>query len=212
MQTVPLQQIQTAKKSIPLRFAAALLIQAGLILIIPAQAVYTHLTGKPIVLETLPVDPYNPLQGYSLTFSFPIANVQTLEKLPGWETIASRIDTQSKPGDGSSMLDRPTTSFYVILQSPDKETQPPQPWKPVAVSDRYPDRLAANQVAIQGVYQQGTVRYGLETYYIPEDQQVPINEQLRQVGQESIKVEAKVGADGQAVPVSFWLDRDRYQF
>ena len=205
-------RIVSIRKSIPLRFAATLLIQAGLIATIPAQAVYTHLTGKPIVLQTLPVDPYNLLQGYHLTFSYQIANLQTLEKLPGWETIAPQLNPQPKAGDSSSTLDLPSTSFYVILQSPDQITQPPQPWKPVAVSDRYPARLEPNQTAIQGIYQQGTVRYGLETYYIPEDQQVDLNQQLQQVGQASIQVEAKVGAKGHSVPLGFWVDQERYQF
>jgi uncharacterized membrane-anchored protein len=212
MHTAPLERIFTARKSIPLRFAATLLVQAGLILAIPAQAVYTHLTGEPIVLQTMPVDPYNPLQGYYLTFRYTIANLQTLETLPGWETIAAQLQPQPRSGDGSSTLDVPTTSFYVILQSPEQVTQPPQPWKPIAVSDRYPDRLEPNQAVIQGIYRQGTVRYGLETYYIPEDQQVELNQQLRQVGQAAIQVEAKVGADGHAVPLGFWVDRERYQF
>lgn len=216
MHTAPLKQliepVQKAQKSVPLRFAAMLLLQAGLILAIPAQAVYTHWTGKPIVLQTLPVDPYNPLQGYHLTFSYAIANLQTLEKLPGWKTIAPRLDPQPKVGDGSSTLDAPATRFYVVLQSPDRSTRPPQPWKPVAVLDRYPDRLESNQVAIQGIYRQGAVRYGLETYYIPEDQQLELNQQLRQLRSGSIQVEAKVGTDGHAVPLGFWVDRDRYQF
>lgn len=212
MPTASLDRIVTARKSIPLRFAATLLLQAGLILTVPAQAVYTHLTGKPIVLQTMPVDPYNLLQGYHLTFSYQIANLETLEQLPGWETIAPQLNPQPKAGDGSSTLDAPITRFFVILQSPDRVTEPPQFWKPVAVSDRYPDRLTPNQTAIQGVYQQGTIRYGLETYYIPEDQQVELNQQLRQVGQASIRVEAKVGANGHSVPLGFWVDRVRYQF
>ena len=52
--------LPTNNKPIPiLRLIVPLLIQAGFILEIPAQPVYTYLTGRTVILQTVPVDPYN---------------------------------------------------------------------------------------------------------------------------------------------------------
>ncbi|NET14750.1 MAG: GDYXXLXY domain-containing protein, partial [Okeania sp. SIO1H6] len=41
------------------RFILPLTVQLALILSIPAQAIYTTITGRTVVLQTVPVDPYD---------------------------------------------------------------------------------------------------------------------------------------------------------
>lgn len=182
-----------------------LLLQTSLILAVPAQAVYTHLTGKTVILQTLPVDPYNLLRGYYVTLSYDISRQETLEKLPGWATVRAQAEQLS----GSSPI-----PFYVILAAPAIPSgQPPQPWKPVAVSPDLPSELPPNQIALKGRLQAGRILYGLEEYYIPEDQRQQINadiaaaqgqgQRLNQVP--PIVVEVKVDAQGRSNPVSFWI-------
>lgn len=197
------------------RFWVPLLVQMALILSVPAQAVYTQLTGRTVVLQTVPVDPYDLLQGYSVALSYNISNLDTLRSLPGWDMLP-------KEADSSSTFLAPEISFYVILQAPPTSgSRLPKPWKPIRVSSTYPTSLAATQVALKGQANYSSVQYGLETYYIPEDQREQINNKISQIQQsrpgtsrqeQSVVVEAKVDAQGQAVPVSIWVGDDNYRF
>ncbi len=207
---------QPSTKPIPVwRFVLPLLIQTGMILAIPAQAVYTHVTGKTVILQTVPVDPYDLLRGYSVILNYDISRVENLKKLPGWEELVKQSpgrDKQYAPlGEG--------TKLYVILagETPTGDGIP-KAWKPVGVSPEYPSSLAANQVVLEGKHRYGSIPYGLETYYIPEDQRNQINDNISQAqrvkpGQEQpIVVEIKVDTTGHAVPISMWVRDRKYQF
>ncbi len=196
------------------RFWVPLLVQMVLILSVPAQAVYTQLTGRTVVLQTVPVDPYDLLQGYSVALSYNISNLDWLRSLPGWDTLP-------KKSDSHSTFLAPETRFYVILEAPQASASLPKPWKPVRVSLTYPASLPANQVALKGRANYSSVEYGLETYYIPEEQREQINDEISQTQQsqpgtsrqeQSVVVETKVDAQGQAVPVSIWVNRHNYRF
>ena len=205
-QLIPDFQINSPlnNKPIPiLRFLIPLLIQAGLILAIPAQSVQTYLTGKTVILQTVPVDPYNILTGYYQILNYDISVQSTLEKLPGSKDVLK---------DGNS--------FYVILQE-EKTTDEkiPKPWKPIRLSEKIPDSLADNQVALKGKYRYGVVTYGLEKYNIPEDQRNKINDNISQAAQSAtqnqpqpIVVEVKIDSQGKAVPISMWVKERNYRF
>lgn len=187
-------------KAIPAwRFAVPLLLQIVLILSVPAQAIYTQLTGTTVLLQTAPVDPYNLFHGYSVRLNYDISNPEHLKTLPGWD----RLTTAS--GDPA-----PGTQFYLVLAAPQSPTKPAYaPWQPVRISRDRPSNLAENQVALQGLIRNSfTVDYGLETYYIPEEQRAEINQALsRQAGEQTqpTVVEVKVDSQGNAVPLSIWV-------
>ena len=192
------------------RFCVPLLFQTALILAVPAQAVYTQLTGKTVILQTVPVDPYELLRGYSQTLRYDISSQNSLRKLPGWRELPK----QQPNGNKLSFIE-PGTRFYVILAQPATPALPELPlaWKPVAVSTKRPSKLPANQVALKGLAKHGLIQYGLETYYIPEDQREQINADLRAARQANptqeqqtppVVMEIKVNAQGDAVPVSLW--------
>ena len=191
-------------KPIPiLRFVVPLLIQAGLILAIPAQPVYTYVTGRTVILQTIPVDPYNILTGYYQILRYDISTESTLKKLPGSKDLL-------KNGN----------SFYVILQELQSTGEGiPQAWKPLRLSQEIPDKLPANQIALKGKYQFGSVKYGLEKYNIPEDQRNQINRNISQArssttqpDKQPIVVEIKVDSQGKAVPISMWVKEQNYRF
>lgn len=196
------------------RFVIPLLIQTGLILGVPVQAIYTHLTGKTVILQTIPVDPYDLMRGYSVRLSYDISRTETLKGLPGWEEIIKQYPGSNKEYDPLAT----GTNLYVILQGEKSDKGIPQAWKPVRVSVEHPTYDAANQIALQGHYQYGSITYGLETYYIPEDQRQHINQdisQARQTGrgqQQPIVVEVRVDAQGKAVPISMWVQNHNYRF
>ncbi len=191
-------------KPIPiLRLVIPLLIQAGLLFAIPAQSAYTYLTGKTVILQTVPVDPYSILTGYYQILSYDISTTSTLEKLPGSKDILK---------DGNS--------FYVILQE-EKSTGKgiPKAWKPLRLSKEIPSALPDNQVALKGKYRYGRVTYGLEKYNIPEDQRNQINNNISQASRSAtqpdkqpIVVEVKVDSQGKSVPISMWVKEQNYRF
>ena len=204
-------QNEETRSPLPLwRFAVPLLLQIGLILVPPAQSVYTHITGKTVILQTIPVDPYDPLRGYSQTLSYDISRLETLKKLPGWQEIRN----QQKNKNVDYLESK--TELYVVLESPpDGAKQPPLAWKPVKVSSSRPTSLPANQIALKGKGAANMIRYGLETYYFPESQQQEINQAIMQAqkGQkQSLVVEIKVNEGGYGVPVSLWVRDRNYRF
>lgn len=176
--------------------------QALLIVAVPARDAYTFVTGKPVTLQTAPVDPYDLLRGYYQTLSYDISRPETLQALPGGELITN--------------IQGQLARFYVVLEAPaQSDAVPPQPWKPVRLSTDRPTDLAPNQVAIAGEWNGWSVSYGLETYYMPEDQRQQINTDISQVQQqtpEAFVVEAKVDASGNAVPISLWVRDRNYRF
>jgi len=196
----PLPPSPTTRRLPGWRLWVPLLFQSLLIIAVPAQDAFTYATGKTIVLQTAPVDPYDLLRGYSQTLGYEISQVETLAKLPGGDLLQS-----SYAGD-----------VYVVLEAPaTANTQPPQAWKPVRVSRDRPGDLSPNQVALKGKSQGWRVIYGLETYYMPEDQREQINTSINQIQQQNRQafvVEVKVDGSGNSVPVSLWIRDRNYQF
>jgi uncharacterized membrane-anchored protein len=204
------------RNSLSLRFWVVLALQIVLILAVPAQAFYTQMNGRSLVLQTVPVDPYSLFQGYSVTLGYDISYVHNLSKLPGWQDVEAKRTTNLKR-DPLSSDETVSNELYVILEAPaDLGSRPPKAWKAVSVTSRRPSNLPANQTALRGRERQRHIRYGLETYFIPEDQREDINQQINQAQGESSNpafvVEAKVGADGNAIPIAIWLKDKRYQF
>jgi uncharacterized membrane-anchored protein len=184
---------------------------------VPAQAVYTHLTGQTVVLQVVPVDPYDLFRGYYVVLSYDISNTENLKALPGWKDIAETISQPGEPVEPGPSLFEAGKGIYVTLQaSENSAVQPPEPWKPIAVSSDRPTNLPSNQVALHGTLRHGRIVYGLETYYIPEDERLAINDQINHLQWASstpdIVVETKVNAQGKAVPLSVWLSDRRYRF
>lgn len=187
------------KRRIPgWRLWLPLLFQSALIVTIPAQNAYTFVTGRTVVLQTAPVDPYDFLRGYSQTLGYEISQVGELRKLPGGDRLKSK-----ESGD-----------LYVVLEAPASSTNPPKPWKPVRISVDRPTNLPANQIALKGYISGLRLSYGLETYYMPEDQRQEINQRINNLRQEpqAFLVEIKVDSSGNAVPVSLWVRDRNYRF
>lgn len=209
-----INQNKSLTKQIPIwRFVLPLTLQLALILSVSAQAIYTHITGRTVILQTAPVDPYYFLRGYYQVLSYDISRKDNLSKLPGWHQFdfetSGRFDGENK------------TNIYVILAEPEKinNSQIPKAWQPIGISSKMPENLPDNQIAIQGKFDGGRVKYGLETYFMPEDRREKINQDIQEV-QDSVNseedipfvIEAKVNSQGKAVPVSLWVRERNYMF
>jgi uncharacterized membrane-anchored protein len=193
-------------------FLLPLLFQTVLVLSIPAQAFYTRLIGTTVILQTIPVDPYDLLRGYSQTLRYEISRTENLRNLPGWDGLPDA----AKSPNGSL---QPGTELYVILEAPNesaRETSPPTPWKLVSISPKRPKSLPSDRIAIRGEADYSSVEYGLERYYMPEDQREEINRQIRQLAnprnERPFVVEIKVDPQGNAVPISLWIGDRNYRF
>ncbi len=212
----------------PWRFWIPLVFQTILIATVPAQAFYTFVTGKTVILQTAPVDPYDFLRGYYQTLSYDISNTSKLDKLPGWDDLKTEIGFCYTP-PGKTACKPPKyiksdTTVYVILEAPKEinNSIPPVAWKPIRVSKENPSNLEANQVAIKGKYQ-GRIFYGIETYYMPEDERERINNEINQAQRLNLQqrsprksqpfvVETKIDARGNAIPISLWINNNNYRF
>lgn len=211
---IPINQTKSLIKQMSIwRFVLPLTLQLGLILSVPAQAIYTIITGRIVVLQTAPVDPYDFLRGYYQVLNYDISRTNNLNKLPGWNQF--QLETSGRFSSPNQ------TNIYVILVAPETKENLgiPKVWKPVRVSAKFPKNLPDNQIAIKGKFNGGRVKYGLETYYMPEDRRKEINQDIRQVqrtlnleGKIPFVVEVKVNSQGKAVPVSLWVSDRNYKF
>ncbi len=195
------------------RFWLPLCLQIVLILAIPAQAVYIHLSGQTVILQTAPVDPYDFLRGYSQTLRYEVSQSETFKDLPGAKILSPDNNQQKQQQKQQNIV-------YVTLQAPANPNSPsgnPTPWQPVAVSRNLPDNLLPNQVALRGEQYYNSIEYGLETYYFPEDRRDEINSDIRQTFGDSSQerpfvVEVKVDSRGNAVADSLWVRDHKYKF
>jgi uncharacterized membrane-anchored protein len=198
------------------RFMVPLMIQTGLILLIPTQGIYTQVTGSRAFLQTASVDPSNILRNNSLTLDYNISRNENLRRLPGWQQLVRRFPGRNRQSNALAQ----GTKLYVILQQQIASAGGiPRAWKPIRISATRPNFLPTNQLALQGEYRDGFITYGLESYYIPEDQRQQINNDIAQVQRnrfirqrQPILVEVKVDEQGNAVPVSIWVRDRNYRF
>ncbi|WP_019506411.1 GDYXXLXY domain-containing protein [Pleurocapsa sp. PCC 7319] len=190
-----------SSRNFPLwRFLLPFSLQLAVILFIPIRSVYTYNFGTKAVIQTMPVDPYDFLRGYSQTLGYDISQVDALKKLPGGKDLTR--------GE----------QFYVILQSAPSSTTPPLPWQAIEITSEIPSNIPENRIAIKGkIDSYRTATYGLETYYMPENQRDKINQEISKLqrqpdGRRAFVVEVKVDRWGNAVPLSLWIGQQNYRF
>lgn len=204
-----------------------LILQTGLIAVVPLRAAIATLMGQTIVLQTVPVDPYDPLRGYYTTLQYDISQRSTLNQLDGWETVSdsfSRRRNRSILESGKPfflILEAPASASTGAFQSEEDgmitgRLNAPAPWQSIAISRQRPGNLPDNQIAVQGIHRSDRIIYGLERYYLPEDERIDLDNQIRaaQTPENSprLLVEIRIGPFNSAVPVALWIQGDRIEF
>ncbi len=209
----------TQKLPNPRFFWIAFVIQLLMMIGVPAQAIYTQLTGQSIILKTIPVDPYDPMRGYSTTLRYDISDVKLLRTLPGAKELPTAEDPSpdynnyGKPNQSKPRILKPGSTIYVTLeQDPSaKPSKTLQPWKATAISAKLPAQRSPEKVILKGVVNSSPftsqfVDYGLETYYMPENRRDEVNAAIRD---RKAVAEIKVDAQGRGVPLKLRVgDRD----
>ncbi len=181
---------------IPARnFWLALGAQLLLIAAVPAQALYTLNTGTTVYLKTAPVDPVDLLRGYYQTLGYEISNKDTLQKLSG---------------GGFMMKVAKGQEIFVTLALPAIGERTAA--KPIAVSFVRPP-TKPQEVVLRGVYNGWQLKYDLEQFYMPEQQQAQVNQDIdRGRRAQNLLMETKIGQDGRGVPVAIWIGDRSYRF
>ncbi|MDB4894257.1 MAG: hypothetical protein JWN15_519 [Firmicutes bacterium] len=134
-------------------FWAAILLQVLVLVGMIGSHGYTLWTGRPVMLKTAPVDPWDPLRGEYVTLSYEISTL--------------RHDQVAMNGAPYHQMQ----TVWVLLE------QQGEFWSAVQVSDQRPAASPA-QLAMRGTvayYDGGVgrpgdvrVRYGIEQFYVPE--------------------------------------------
>jgi uncharacterized membrane-anchored protein len=214
---------QQAKKPLPFwRLAVPLMIQTGLILAVPSRAVYTDVTGRTVILQTADVDSNDLVRNNSVNLNYNISRENTLRRLQGWQQLVRQNPGRNSRNNGNNRNRRLAegTNFYVVLEEQQFRRQgtTPRAWRLVRLTTNLPNSLPADQVALKGTYENGSVNYGLENYYLSEEQRQRLSNNLsrtrgnRGIDDEPILVEAKVNPQGEAVPISIWVQQRNYRF
>jgi uncharacterized membrane-anchored protein len=204
---------QKANKPLPIwRLIAPLLFQVGLIMAVPLQAMYTDVTGKMVVLQTTPVEANDVLRGSSLNLDYNISRPETLRRLPGWNNWLRRNSRRGR------QIIQGSTLYLILQERRSFDRNELQSWRPIRVSNNRPVYLSNNQVALKGNYQDGLINYGLENYFITDEQRREINNDLAQIQEsrngreEPILVRVKVDPQGNAVPMGLSIRDRNYRF
>lgn len=201
-----------ANKPLPLwRLVVPLAIQAGIIMAIPTQFWFTDVAGKTVILQSV-INANDVLRSDSLDLNYNISRVATLRRLPGWEELLRQNRGRNR------QLAQGTTLYVVLQEQQFFNRAVPRAWRLVRVTGRRPTNLPNNQVALRGVYRDGVVNYGVETYYIPDEQRERISNDIarsfdgRYGERQPVTVKVKVDPQGNAVPMSLWIRDRNYQF
>jgi uncharacterized membrane-anchored protein len=180
-------------------FLAAIGLQSVLLFVSPAQRAYTYLTGTPATLKTVPVDPYDLLRGYSVTLNYDISRPQVM---PGFPLSSAA----NKPEAAYQGLHEGQTVF-VTLQKPSGNTA----WTVVRYQSECPKNLPANQLVLQGTFHNNRIRYGIETYYVPEEKIEEVNKALRDHPKDAL-VDVRIDSTGKAIPTQLRIAGKIYTY
>lgn len=158
-------------KKATLFFLAAVVLQALILLGVPARKAYTRMTGRDVILKVAPVDPYSILSGYYVILGYDISRPTDFPNAPKFEY---------------------DEVIYAIV-----EQQADGIWKPVGIERELPKNLPTNRAAIRGRWNEGRIEYGIEEFYIPEEKRTVIADDLSK-NQTEARVDVKVDANGNA--------------
>ena len=166
-------------------FILAVTLQLGLLAAVPAKKIVPRLAGKKVVLKIQPVDPYNIMSGYFLSLDYEISHPDSLE---GWDSL------------------REHQIVYAILEEGQDGL-----WHAMSLHSDRPAAMPEGTVAIKGRKDHWRIRYGIESYYIPEKGRKKIEADLRKHSDEA-RAEVFVGPFGNAAIFRVWVQDRLYQY
>lgn len=171
-------------------FILAVAAQAAILAAVPGRQVYTRATGKLITIKTAPVDPYDFLSGYHVVLNYEIS------RPPGFEQ--TRWNRR--------MAREPKGTVYVMLKA-----GPDNIWSATTVYNNWPGKVPDGCLVIKGRKSWRGIRYGIESYFIPEKLRDAIEKDLRQ-NQRQAKAQIKVDRFGNAALIRLLVEDRIYEY
>ena len=162
------------------RFLVPLLIQVALLATVPARQQYTCDVGTTVLLKLAPVDPFDILSGHYMALAYEVSRPTGVGNL----------------SDGNEVYVRLVESAEGI-------------WDAAEIARERPTDRDPEAVWMRGRYVRNTIRYGIESYYIPEADREEIEDQLRDRLAES-RAEVKVDSTGHAVLIRLHIGDRAY--
>jgi len=171
-------------------FILAVVAQAAILAAVPGKQVYARLTGKLITIKTAPVDPYDFLSGYHVVLNYDISRPPGFEPAR-WNRRSAR--ERNKP-------------VYVMLKEGDDGI-----WSATSVHDTWPRNVPDGCLVIKGRRDRRRIRYGIESYFIPEKHRGAIERDLRQ-NRRQAKAQVKVDRFGNAALIRLLIEDRVYKY
>jgi len=166
----------TATRKILLSLAILALVQTGVLAAMVVDRVRLLQTGREITLPIIPVDPRDLFRGEYVRLGYAAGNV------------SARLLDGPRPAENSA--------FYVVL-----EKTPEGAWQPIRMARDMPRETSPDRIVLKarsrywpvrpGLDATVQVRYGIESYFVPEGQ----GKRLEQFAREK-KMAALVAVDG----------------
>jgi len=171
-----------------LLFLLALLAQIVILGVGPVKQEMIRVQGQVVTLQTRPTDRYVLNYGYFVKLRYEITD--PLGFTHSDDEVGQRVYTILETGAGGI-------------------------WKAVGFVMEWPSQLGAGQVVIKGrvarSYAAGPIRYGIESYYLPEPELRRIRESIDQ-NQGTIRVDVAVDAGGNAAILRLHVGDEVYEY
>jgi len=167
-------------------FVLAVLVQVIILAAIPAKQVSAKLTGKLITIKTAPVDPYDFLSGYHVVLNYEISRPPGLVEFSGDR--------------------RRNVPIYVILKEGTDNN-----WHALSVHKTWPKKIPKDCMIMKGIWGYWGVRYGIESYFIPEKHRTEIEKDLRKNARQA-KAQVKVDKFGNAALIRLLVGNKVYEY
>jgi len=171
-------------------FILAVAAQSAILAAVPGRQVYARFTGKLITIKTAPADPYDFLSGYHVILNYEISRPPGFEPT-GWNRRSAR--ERNKP-------------VYVMLKAGDDKI-----WSATSVHDTRPQDVPAGCLFIKGREDGRRIRYGIESYFIPEKSRRQIEKDLRE-NRRQAKAQIKVDRFGNAALIRLLIEDRVYEY
>ena len=168
-------------------FILAVLLQAVIVAVVPAKHIHARVTGKLVTIKTAPVDPYDFLSGYHVVLSYEISRPEGFDP--------QRRNRERYNGD-----------VYVVLKEGEDGI-----WSAGAMHDKWPQDIAEGCIVIKGKKTYRGINYGIESYFIPEENRSVIEKDLRK-NQRQAKAQIKIDKFGNAALVRLIIDDRVYEY
>lgn len=164
-------------------FGLAIGLQLFILALVPSGRYMPLWFGTDVVLKTAPVDPYTLLSGYYVRLGYEIAQPQ----VPGLLDLGHN-----------------ETVYAVLAPTPEGY------WDVTALHPEKPD-VPDGSVLLRGRVRGNEIRYGIESYFIPESQRQVIADDLT-AHPEAARVDIRVDAWGRATLIRLRIEDRVYDY